>query len=93
MKLSISHIEIDILVLFHYLRSTNRPISTLGSISEDIDFYFHHLDCFYLNFSPKATNAVAHRLIEFGLLSLFNHFWEDAYPNFIVDFLYENSLR
>lgn len=56
-ELDISHIEVEVdsLVLVHYLKMTDRPISTLGSIMEDIDFCTRHFDCFHFNFSPRAT--------------------------------------
>lgn len=68
----ISHIEVgvDSQVLVHSLKSTDCPILPLGTILQDIDFYFSHFDCLHFDFCPRVTIAVAHRLVQFGLSSL-----------------------
>lgn len=90
--LGISYIEVqvDCQVFVRYLKSLNWPISLLGLILHDIEYYSSLLDCSYFDFSLKVTNMIAYRFVQFRLSLSSLRLWEDCTPDFISDVLFED---
>lgn len=86
-------VEIDLLILAHYLSSSKTPISHLGSIISDIRFLTSQFSEISFSFVARGANMVAHRLAKHGLSLDSSCNWLEYAPDFIANVLIEDSIE